>query len=159
MQVVNPRLFDLVKCGGGMNRSKYNQRPGRPGGNDFRNNRPQQPQRHQSNGMSNGGGYQRQSRFSNAPTANAYTPNANPGAAYTTRPAMATYQSQNGSRFDAVAPANGYGQPPLPKQSYQQYQNNTMNGHAPQIPVAMYTAPPPAAAQFNYPPPILPVKN
>lgn len=153
----------MVKCGGGFNRSKYGQRNGRPAGNDYRNNRPQQPQRQQSNGMPNGGGFQRPSRFSSAPTTNGYTaPNANPTAAYTTRPAISTYQSQNGSRFDAVAPpstANGYGQPPLPKQTYQQYQNNTMNGHAAQIPAAMYTGPPPASAQFNYPPPVLPVKN
>lgn len=143
-QVVNPRLFDMVKCGNGPNRSKYNQRNGRPGGNDFRNNRPQLPQRHQSNGMSNGGGFQRPSRFSSAPTPNAYATNANQAAAaYTTRPPMATYQTQNTTRFDSVAPVN----------AYQQYQNVT------QMPVAMYTAPPPAATQFNYPPPVLPVKN
>lgn len=150
----------MVKCGNGQNRSKYGQRNMRPGGNDYRNNRPQPMQRHQNNGMSNGGGYQRQSRFSSAPAPSAYTPNANQAAAYTTpRPPMSTYQSQNGSRFDATTPVNGYGQPPLPKQSYQQYQTNTMNGHVAQMPVAMYTAPPPAAAQFNYPPPVLAVKN
>lgn len=149
----------MVKGGNGPNRSKYGQRNMRPGGNDYRNNRPQPMQRHQNNGMSNGGGFQRQSRFSSAPTS-AYTPNANQAAAYTTqRPPMPTYQSQNGSRFDATTPVNGYGQPPLPKQSYQQYQTSTMNGHVAQMPVAMYTAPPPAAAQFNYPPPVLAVKN
>lgn len=134
----------MVKCGNGSSRSKYNQRNGRPGGNDYRNNRPPMGQRQQNNGMTNGGGYQRQSRFGNGPVNNAYGSNVNQTAAFTTRPAMAAYPNQNGTRFDAVAPAN----------VYQQYQSA-----ATPMPVAMYTAPPPAVASFNYPPPILPVKN
>lgn len=168
----------MVKSGNNSSRSKYNQRNNRQGGggNDYRNVRPQQQQqqqRHQSNGTPAVGGYQRQSRFSNAPPTNAYqsrqplsapavagdkiqsstyasrhTPNGMNGNV-DKRP-MA-YQNQN-SRFDSVA----YGQPPLPKQSYQQYHNN-VNGHA-AMPIAMYSAPPPVA-QYNYPPPVLPVEN
>lgn len=134
----------MVKSGNGSSRSKYNQR-NRPngGGNDFRNRAPHQSHR-QNESSDKSNGYQRQSRFSNAPVnqMNGYN-----------RPAP--YKTQ--SRFDA-APSNGYGQP---KQSYPQYQNGIVaHQQQPQMPMQMYSAPPSSIpTQFSYPPPVMPVKN
>lgn len=137
-QVVNPRLFDMMKSGNNSSRSRYNQRNrpngnggnGNSNGNDYRNRGQQQ------------NGYQRQSRFSSA------VPNSS-----------SSYQSRAGTRFD-LAPQNSYGQPPLPKQSYQQYQQSVAPSSAmASIPMAVYTNPSQISAQFNYPPPVLPVKN
>lgn len=155
----------MMKNGYSNNRSK-NQRMNRMGMNDFRNNRPQQ----QLSRPAASNGYQRQSRFSNAPSPQAYHSRQSTlaiagqmnGTTAAAEKRPLAYQTQNNIRYENNDAGNdykaksstAYAHPPLPKQPYQSYHTN---GYA-AIPAAIYATPPPMV-QFNFPPPVAPVKN
>lgn len=176
----------MVKKGGnGSSRNKYNQRSngGRPNGggmNDYRNRSQMSSsnglQQRQTNGGSYGSGVGQRSmsRFSNAPggSSSAYQPraygNGIAGSSDSGSKSVYTPRQMNGSAsaeqskyagYQAKPPtamANVYGQ-----QSHQTYPSVMATSSA----ASIYALPPPpfssvsSALSFNYPPPVLPVKN
>lgn len=185
---MNPRLLDMVKKGGnGMNRNKYNQR-GRPNGggmNDFRNRAQQSNGPRQMNG-SFGNNQRPNSRFSGAPNGqSAYQPRSYNGVPGATTPSFAPrvnptnhLSKSGGSYFDATNQSragtdqpkyNGFqSKPPSGVQNVygqQSHQQSYPSVMTPSIP-SIYSLPPPSlqfnsvqSASYNYPPPVLPVKN
>lgn len=167
-QVVNPRLLDMVKKGNTFSRSKYNQRGGsrQIGGNmnDHRNNRTQQrPRMRPANNQ-----YQ--------PTGPYNETNLAQKSSYLSRATPMNYQHKNSSSFDtsesaiqlqinpqkfncnyqSKSPASAAFNIYTQQQQQHNYQNILQPGMS-----AIYNVPPPpmTMVQYNYPPPILPVKN
>lgn len=177
LQVVNPRLLEMVKKGGnGLSRGKFNQRGGgsRPNGggmNDFRN-RSQQ--------MSNGGfGNRPTSRFSSAQNGNSsYQPRPYNGiagnqldqlnqaqkSAYGARSTPSNYPPKTGSHYDSAS-ANGslnQSRPSSDPSKYAGFQSKSTSASIipnvygqqphqsyPSVMASLYSLPPPALPQFN----------
>lgn len=167
----------MVKKGGmGSNRNKYNQR-GRPNGggmNDFRN------RSQQSNGSfgSANGGQRPASRFSGAPNGQqSYQPRPY-GVAGNTNQARtnpSNHLTKSGSYFDGT---NGASRTPADQSKFSGFQSKPpsvaqnvygqqsySSSMTPSI-SSMYNLPPPSlqfnsvqSVPYNYPPPVLPVKN